>query len=121
MHPPPTRSGLAAIFMEDAGATAGPEPEPPRKGIADAARAALDHTVFLVTLWAAAVASKQLILTGTCTIFRHALKVLLFAASYFVIDLVVALQWPDMTENLVQAGLFHIATVMFSCLPETAA
>ena len=104
------KAGFAAIFMTDEG---------PAGSVLPAAVAALDHTVFLVSLWTAAVVSRQLIAGRKLMVLGHARRVAMFAAAYFFIDVAVALRWPDMTENLVQAGLFHIATVMFSCLPET--
>lgn len=118
--PSPRRTGLAAIFMDDRDTESREPREPPGRRLAAAAADALDHSVFLVMLWAAAVVARQVIRGGEVNVLRHAPKVAMFAVAYFTIDVAVALYWPEMTENLVQAGMFHIATVMFSCLPETA-
>lgn len=112
-----TRPGTAAIFMDDG-------KEDGKGGsllarLCAASAAALDHSVFLVALWTAAVVARQAIRGGEVRVLKHAPKVAMFSVAYFVVDVAVALYWPDMTENLVQAGMFHIATVMFACLPET--
>ena len=116
--PSPKRTGIAAIFIDDKDKEA-PRDAPLRR-ISNAAAGALDHAVFLVMLWTAAVVARQLIRGGEVHVLKHAPKVAMFATAYFIIDVAVALYWPEMTENLVQAGMFHIATVMFACLPETS-
>lgn len=112
------RSGLAAIFMEDP-TDPPPEPEPLLNRVTAAVAGALDHTVFLLVLWIAAVTSRQMIGGGQVRLLRYAPEVAMFCVAYFIIDVAVALYWPEMVDNLVQAGMFHIATVMFACLPET--
>lgn len=114
------KTGLAAIFMDDdENETSGPPITRFRDAAVHAASSALNNTFFLVMLWTAAVVARQVIRGGEVHVLKHAPKVAMFAAAYFLIDVSVALYWPDMTENLVQAGMFHIATVMFACLPET--
>ena len=106
------RVGLAAIFLRDAKLFDGPEFV---RVVAEAA----NNTVFLVLLWVVSVTSRQVIAGDNVEVSKHLLKVGMFATAYFLLNVLVALWWPQFTENLLQAGMFHIATVMFSCLPET--
>ena len=106
------RGGLAAIFLDDVQLF-------DRSEFVRVVVEAANNTVFLVFLWVMSVTSRQAIAGDNVEVGKHLAKVGMFATAYFLLNVLVALWWPQFTENLLQAGMFHIATVMFSCLPET--
>lgn len=130
--PTPYKNMMAYVFgndeqagMEDLHPAGHPHPHPHSDGehkegpakmsLKDMLIRASSHSVFLVFLWICLV-----VIRGTLkgnTIKAHWIKVLPFAAMYFVVDLIVGTFWPLMVDTLLQAGLFHIASMMFSTLP----
>lgn len=110
------RSALAAIFTVD---DPGEDGDPGRRFVGKVVQAA-ENTLFLVLLWFAVVTTKKLIGFGDFRITEYLGRVGAFALAYFVLDIAVAYYWAEMSDNLVQAGAFHLVTVMFSTLPQSS-
>lgn len=112
------RAGLAVLAPDDEDDQTPPDalrPWPARAG--PACSRAASHTALLLLLWAAVVCAKVWILGASSARALRAPTVVALAALYFATEVAVSLAWPDITEHLVQAGVFHIATVMFSNWP----
>lgn len=81
-------------------------------------RQSLKHTALVITLWIFIIVGKELT-TGEKVIKRlmHVRQIAMFAALFFTVDVILAIHWHEMSQTLVQAGLYSITTIMFSSLP----
>ena len=78
---------------------------------------ALKHASMLFVIWLIVLVGKYAMEgKDPSKVLNRTGRLLMFMAVFVLIDVVILTYWPKMSQNFVQAGLYYISTILFSCL-----
>ncbi|AUF82674.1 hypothetical protein TetV_592 [Tetraselmis virus 1] len=78
---------------------------------------AVRHTSLLFLIWLAVLVGKYFIEgTNPSKLLNKTNKIVAFLTIFFVVDVFIITHWPKMSQNLIQAGMYYICTILFACL-----
>jgi hypothetical protein len=102
--------GVAAMAIPD-------EDNKPPARLSSVIKTSARNASLLFVIWTIIVLGKSFVdgKKPSKVIFK-ATRIASFLIVFMAVDIVVLLYWPKMSQNFVQAGLYYIATLLFSCL-----